>query len=87
MSRAFYVAMSLFSISCAAIGIAYLGIVVWMFYGTLRDDVAAHALVSLAASLIVPVFFLGFMIVAACVTLKWAVCRLFQRQTNLPDFF
>lgn len=87
INQLFYVIVSLFAISVAALGIAYVGITCWPLFSAYRNDaVTVHAMLSFAAALALPVFFLAFAVLSAILTMLWALKRLFPT-TRVPDFY
>jgi hypothetical protein len=85
--RLFHIVISLVCVTIAAVGLAYAGITLSVIYSQFhRDDVAVHAAYSMAAGVMLPLFFLGVGIVASVCLLIRTVRKLFNPNVY-PDYF
>lgn len=84
MNRAIYIWISCLCITLAAVGLCHVGIL--LLHVTRHYERGIDMVISLLAVAALPLFFLCFMIVCCICFLKWAVARLFNRDSTLPDF-
>jgi TRAP-type C4-dicarboxylate transport system permease small subunit len=84
MNRAIYVWISCVCVTLAAVGLCHAGILV--LHIVRHNEVGREMFLSLLAAAALPLFFLCFMVVCCICFLKWAIARLFNNDSKLPDF-
>lgn len=85
MNRAIYIWIACVCVTLLAIGTCHAGVLLVHIFR--QQKVSWEMFVSLLSASALPLFFLMFMLVCCICFFKWAIGRLFNRDSKLPDFF